>query len=587
MPTTNQSTETIWRGTALSRGVSIGPLYYFSPYLERIGQPRPLCPGEEPEECLRFQQALKKSRLDLERIREDLVRERVREGAQILEAHLQMMLDPGLIHMTEEEIWRLKPAEVAFQGVIESYVKKFAQLKDPFFRERAHDVLDIARRVVGHLCECEFDQWETLPEPSILIAEELSSTLVAELSAKQVIGLITAKGSDTSHAAILARAKGIPYISGIPYQELQQAGGRQAILDAREGRVIVDPSASSLKAFLATKQRLEREMRSLAHSRTLRAETIDGYEVRLSANIDVEGELDLLHQYGGQGVGLFRSEYVFLKHEKFPDEEEQFLIYKGLIEKMQGLPIVIRTFDVGGDKGTFQPNQREDNPYLGCRAIRFLLKEKQIFRTQLRAILRAAIYGDVAIMFPMVSGLSELKEAKHLLLQVASELEKEKMPHQRKIRIGSMIEVPSAAILSDLIACECDFLSIGTNDLVQYSLAVDRGNERLSSFYTPTHPGVIRLIKTVVMQANQQGIPVTLCGEIAADPRFTPLLLGLGVHELSVAARHIPVVKQQVRCTSILRASHLAEEVLRLSEPEEIAALLEQEYREQEHYLAD
>lgn len=571
--------ELIWRGTALSRGVAMGPLFYFSPHMERVGRPIPIQKGKEEEECLRFHHALDKSRADLERIREELINDRVKEGAQILEAHLQMMLDPGLIRMTEEEIWHLKPAETAFQEVIESYVNRFAQLKDPFFRERAHDVLDIARRVVGHLCEIEFDQWVSLPEPSILVAEELSSTLVAELSAKQVIGLITAKGSDTSHAAILARAKGIPFISGIPHQELKQASGKYAILDAREGKVIVDPSPTSMKAFLETKQRLEVEMRSLESARGLKAETTDGYEVRLSANIDVEGELDLLHQYGGQGVGLFRSEYVFLKHEKFPDEEAQFIIYKGIVEKMRGLPIVIRTFDVGGDKGSFQPHSREDNPYLGCRAIRFLLREKKIFKTQLRAILRAAVFGDVAIMFPMVSGLSELKEAKNLLLQVEMELEREQIPHRKNIRVGSMIEVPSAAILADLIAKECDFLSIGTNDLVQYSLAVDRGNERLSSFYTPTHPGVIRLIKMVVNEANRQGIPVTLCGEIAADPRFTPLLLGLGVHELSVAARHIPVVKQQVRFTSIVRAAHLAEEVLNLSEPEEIADLLEAEYR--------
>lgn len=570
-----------WPGTTLSRGVAMGPLYFFSPFVQIVETKGPIQPQEVERECLRLSGALDKSRCDLERIRENLLKDRVQEGAQIIEAHLQMLFDPSLIRLTEIEIRKLKPAEMAFQTVIDIYVERFAQLKDPFFRERAHDVKDIARRVIGHLCSFKFDQWENLPEPSLLVAEELSSTLVAELSPQRVMGLITLKGSNTSHSAILARAKGIPFISGIPIEELRDSEAKLAILDAREGKIILDPSSESLKEFFETREHLEREMSALASSKNLKAETFDGYEMRLSANIDVEGELDLLHQYGGQGVGLFRSEYIFLKNEKFPNEEEQFHIYKGIIEKMKGLPIVIRTFDVGGDKGKFPTTLQEDNPYLGCRAIRFLLKERTIFRTQLRAILRAAVYGEVALMFPMVSGLSELKEAKKLLLEVEGELEKEGLPYQKKIRLGSMIEVPSAAILSDLIAKECDFLSIGTNDLVQYSLAVDRGNEHLSSFYTPTHPGVIRLIKTVVTEANRQGIPVTLCGEIAADPRFTPLLMGLGVHELSVSARHIPVVKQQVRLTSIVRAAHLAEEILTLGEPEEIAALLEEEYKKQ------
>ena len=570
--------DKVRKGTSLSRGVAFGPLHYFNPKELKIKPKGPIAATEVEAECLRFQQALEKSRLDLERIRDNLVQERVQEGVQILEAHLQMLYDPGLIRTTEMEIRSLKWAEEAFQSVIDTYVARFFQLKDPFFRERANDVKDIARRVIGHLCELHFDQWEILEEPSILVAEELSSTLVAELSPKRVVGLITTKGSITSHSAILARAKGIPFVSGIELAELIDKKVEKAIIDAAEGKVVLDPSRSSEQAFLSMKAQLESEMRNFVAARDLKAETFDGFEVCLSANIDVDSELDLIHQFGAHGVGLFRSEYIFLKSEKIPSEEEQFKIYKGIVEKMKGRPIVIRTFDVGGDKGSFQTGAREANPYLGCRAIRFLLKEKKIFRTQLRAILRAAVYGDVAIMFPMVSGLSELKEAKKLLLQIEDELEKEGLAHRKQIRLGSMIEVPSAAIIADLIAKECDFLSIGTNDLVQYSLAVDRGNEHLSSFYTPTHPGVIRLIKTIVTEANRQGIPVTLCGEIAADPRFTPLLLGLGV-QLSVAVRHIPIIKQQVRLTSIIRAAHLAEEALNLGDPEEIAALLESEYR--------
>lgn len=567
------------KGTSLSKGVAIAPLFFFTPKITPLIFSASIKQKEIQSECCRFQLALTKCRSEIEKIRDDLIQEQIQQGVvAILDSHLQIMLDPGLIEMTQKEITSLKPAEIAFQTVIDYYIEKFKKLRDPFFRERANDIQDIARRVVANLCETKFDQWESIREPSILVADELSSTMVAELCPHLVVGILTTKGSDTSHAAILARAKGIPFISGIKLKDLEHQVFGQVILDARKGIVILNPSLESLTSFLETKNKIEEEQENLKASRNLKAETFDGYEIRLSANIDVEDELDHLHQYGGHGVGLFRSEFVFLKHEIFPTEEEQYLIYKNVVDKMSGMPLVIRTFDVGGDKGNFNTPIKEDNPYLGCRSIRFFLKERLIFKSQLRAILRAAVAGDVSLMFPMVAGLSELKEAKVILKEVEKELEREGVVYKKDIRLGSMIEVPSAAILSDLIAKECDFLSIGTNDLVQYSLAIDRGNDLLSGFYTPTHPGVIRLIKTVVTEANRQGIPVNVCGEIAADPRFTPLLLGLGVHELSVSARHIPFIKQQVRRISIVRAAKLAEEALNLGEPAEIASLLDKEY---------
>lgn len=592
----NLATEVVLKGTPLSRGVAIGPLFFIDPWIEKIESSRILTLEEVAEEKVRFREALSKSRHDMERIKLNLENEGLSEGAGILEAHVQIMNDPGLTLGTERLIEQLKPAEMAFQRVVESYLERFEQIKNPFFKERAHDLRDIARRVWHHLREVQFDQWQNLPCPSIFVTSELSPTLVAEFTSDQVIGILTEKGSENSHAAILARAKGIPFISGISLHEIEEIQAQDSkkfvVMDAREGKVIFNPALETLEFFRETGAYIEKELEALKNSRGLTAETFDGYEVRLSANIDVDAELDLLHQYGGQGVGLFRSEYVFLKHEIFPHEEEQFAIYKDIVDRMKGLPLVIRTFDVGGDKGhvggyshhghqtnSYPASHREDNPFLGCRAIRFLLREQTVFKTQLKAILRAAAYGEVSLMFPMVSGLSELKEAKKLLAQVEAELEKEGHLFKRKIRLGCMIEVPSAAIIADLIAKECDFLSIGTNDLVQYALAVDRGNELLSGIYTPTHPCVIRLIKMVVTEANRQGIPVSICGEIAADPRFTPLLLGLGVHELSVAARYIPTIKKQVRATSIVRAAELAEEVLYLGDPVEIAELLEREYQ--------
>lgn len=303
--------------------------------------------------------------------------------------------------------------------------------------------------------------------------------------------------------------------------------------------------------------------------------------MRLSANIDMVDDVDTFHKYGGHGVGLFRSEYIFLSNDTFPTEEDQFVLYQQIVRKMNGLPIVIRTFDFGGDKWLLkQPMAIDGNPFLGCRAIRFLLKERDIFKAQLRAILRASAFGDVSLMFPMISAYSELMEAKEIVKEAREELRKRGEYTADGMRIGSMIEVPSAVIIADLLAKECDFLSIGTNDLVQYSLAVDRRNHSASGFYASTDPSVIRMIKQVVCEANHHGIPVTVCGEIAADPRFTPLLLGLGVHELSVAARYIPMIKRAIRNTAIVDATFLAERVLTLTNSRDILDLLNQEYQQ-------
>jgi len=418
-----------------------------------------------------------------------------------------------------------------------------------------------------------------IPPNSIIFARELTASDTAEADSA-VQAFVTETGSSTSHAAIVAKAKGIPYVTNIDFDRLGHGFHEQTVIvDGRTGEIIVNPSDETLQKFESLRKQLDGHLSRLGEIGQLKSETYDGYHVRLSANIEVANELEMLHRHGGEGVGLFRSEYLFLANECFPTEEEQFLIYKDIVEKMRGLPIVIRTFDVGGDKCLGDDHPFEGNPFLGCRAIRFLLKEKEIFRTQLRAILRASAYGDVRLMFPMVSALPELIEAKKIVKEVRAELEIKKVPMSNHIKIGCMIEVPSAAIISDLLAKECDFLSIGTNDLVQYALAVDRGNLAMSNLYTPTHPSVMRLIRLIVSEANNQGIPVTVCGEVAADPRFTPLLLGLGVHELSVALRYLPIVKNAIRNTSIVEASRIAERAMQLTTAEEIQAMLDEEYR--------
>lgn len=568
------------RGMPICRGIAVGKPFFFAFFDDDI--PEFSIPANEIEdEVLRYRRALNRSKEDVSRLMRQLEEERIMEGAAILDSHQQMMQDPLLTFEVEKLIRATrKNAEFAFQTVIKQCQKKFSSMADPFFRERFKDIQDISRRVMGYLRESVSFTLADIPSDAIVFAHEFTPSDIAEAGNSAVGALISNSGSTTSHSAIVARAKGIPFVSNVNFESLDLEDVTQVIVDGRTGVVIINPSTATLIHYRSLCDKLRLQLHKMNEAGKLDAETYDGYKIRLSANIDVAPETDLLHKYGGSGVGLFRSETVFLTHDTFPTEDEQFEIYRRIVEKMHGLPIAIRTFDIGGDKQLSNKKAAvEGNPYLGCRAIRFMLKEQEIFKTQLKAILRASAFGDVSIMFPMISTLSELRDAKMLLQEAREELSKRNVKSAAHIRIGCMIEVPSAAIISDLLARECDFLSIGTNDLVQYALAVDRDNHELNSLYSPTHPSVIRLIRLIVSEANLHNIPVTVCGEVAADPRFTPLLLGLGVHELSVASRYLPIVKNAIRNTSIVAASKLAEEVMLLTTSQEIEDLLNEQYR--------
>jgi phosphotransferase system enzyme I (PtsI) len=569
------------QGASISRGIAIG-----KPFI--LVFPETDCPSyslscdEEVErEILTFKHAVACSQDELRRLQQQLEGEGAIEGMSIVEALLQVMNDPLIASEVEEEVRRTKKnAESIFMKKIKNLEKRFTELKDPFYRERFRDIKDVARRIRLHLSDNVHHELPPIPKNAIVFARELAISDTATAKSNHVAAFVSEVGGSNSHAAILAKAEGIPYVSNVDFALVEHFKDQEVIVDGRTGSIILSPTDATLKKYRLLKKQLEYHYRSLERVGLLEAETYDGYKIRISANIEMLSEMDLLHKYGGSGVGLFRSEFMFLMKDKVPSEDEQFENYRGLVTKVQGLPFVIRTFDIGGDKfvGSHQI-QHETNPLLGCRAIRFLLKERDIFKTHLRAILRASAYGDVRIMFPMISSLWELREAKSLLLEAQDELRNEGVKIAKKIRIGCMIEVPSAAIIADILASECDFLSIGTNDLVQYSLAVDRGSQDVHPCYAPTHPSVIRLIKLVVTQANAYKIPVTICGEIAADPRFTPLLIGLGIQELSVASRYIPFVKNAIRNNSFIAATQLAEKVLQLATTYEIAEVLSAEYQ--------
>lgn len=569
--------EIILKGIPISKGIAIGRPYFFAQE-DHVVPEFTIEPHQIEEEVARYQLAVSLSCEEIKAIHSRLQNDKVFDGTAILEAHLQILQDPLLTMQVEDQIrQRRTNAEIVFQNVISGYQKKFNAIEDPFFRDRFKDIKDISRRILDHLRSKIKVSFNEIPDNSIIFALDIASFDVA--GAQGVAGFVTQEGGLASHAAIVAKAKGIPYVSGVALDKLTMSKDSMVILDGRTGHIILNPTKETLQCYSQLKNQLS-VFHSFVSNNTLEPETYDGYRIQLSANVEMISEVDSLKQMGGIGVGLFRTESVFLSKNTFPSEKEQFAVYRTFVEKMEGRSIVIRIFDLGGDKFLGNvPYGKEANPFLGCRALRFLLKEKKLFKMQLRAILRASAYGDVSILFPMVSTLSELREAKSLLYECREELIQEGVEIAGSLPMGCMIEVPSAAMIADILAKECDFLSIGTNDLVQYSLAVDRTNRSLEYLYTPSHPSVVRLIKLVVSEANMHGIPVTMCGEMAADPRFTHLLLGLGVHELSVAARTIPIIKNAIRSTSIIEASKLAEKALQLTTPEEIEKLITDEYR--------
>ncbi len=490
-----------------------------------------------------------------------------------------MMLEDPLITTQIETVVRStkQNAEYAFQSAIQEYQSKFDALSDPFFRDRFKDIQDISRRVMEYLNKGRFVSLNDIAPGSIVFAADLTPSDMAEAKSAAIEGFVTEVGGVTSHTAIVAIAKGIPYVANVSFDVLDLSQQYIVIIDGRKGEVILNPTPRTLAKYEKLKTQLQGEMKILERMCSLAAETYDGYSIRLSANIEMSHQLDLVHRYGAHGVGLFRSEYIFFPKNEIPSEEAQYQIYRQIIQKMKGLPLVIRVFDLGGDKslpGYSLP--KEGNPFLGCRAVRFLLREKQILKAQMRAIIRAGLGSPVSVLFPMVSTLSEFIEVKHIVRETEGELG---VNPQEGIRIGCMIEVPSAAMIVDHLAKECDFIAVGTNDLVQYSLAVDRGNQYLTNLYDPTNPSILRLIKLITSEADQYQVPVSVCGEIAADPRFTSLLLGLGVQELSVAPRYLPIIKKAIRKTSIVEAVDLAERAMCAASSQEVLMLISNDYK--------
>lgn len=580
--------EVVLRGLPISKGIGIGFPFFFASIDDQT--PEIAIPTTEIDvEIDRYRRALEKSRQDVEVLQKLSIGEGPSEIASILGAHLEMMKDPLLTSVIEARIRDMKRnTESIFIHIIEEYKARFKTLKSHYFQERVRDIVDVSRRILGHLSPLEQLKMTEVPHNSIILTQELVPSETVEANASLVSAFVTAAGGITSHAAIIARAKGIPYVANVDIKQLKKTEVHSIVVDGSGGLVILNPTKATLKRYQEMQKSYQKNYKMLKSSAHLKGETIDGYEVRIFANLENPKEIDQIIKAGASGIGLFRSEYLFLAKKEFPTEQEQFLVYKKMVRALKGRPLVVRVFDVGGDKKVEMPPDNphakyftdigpELNPALGCRAIRFLLRYPELLEAQLRAILRASLYGEIHILIPMISDVSEVRQVRKLVDKIKRELNKQSRKTAKDIPIGCMIEVPSSAIMCDALALESDFLSIGTNDLVQYILAADRSNNYTADLYYSTHPSIIRLIRMVVASANSARKPVIICGEYAADPSLIPLLIGLGIREFSVAARHIPIVKHTIRKWRILDACRLAEEALEYPSASELGDFLAQE----------
>ena len=540
--------ERLFQGVGVAPGIAKGKILVHLQEEEIISF-RDLKDSELDAEVARFEAALLATRRELLALQERLSKSPAAGDAGIFDAHLLVLEDPSLIDDVIGGIRRERHnAEFVFQRVAHTFINTLSAIDDPYLRERAIDLEDVSRRILRHLLGKPGQRLAGHSRDHIIVADDLTPSDTASLDRETVAGFITEKGSKTSHSAIVARSLGIPAIAGVEGICGDLVNGDYVLMDGYSGRLYLNPTEATCRSYQALAEVKEQVEEGLEELRSLDAVTRDGRRITLAANIEFPDELDEVSLSGAEGIGLYRTEFLYFNRTTPPEEEEQYAVYRTVAERVSPHPVIIRTLDIGGDKPTECLDLGEEqNPFLGCRAIRFCLNNPGIFKTQLRAILRAAVHGNLKIMFPMISGLEELSHAKVLLAEAVTELAKRGVAHRADIGVGMMIEVPSAAIMAASLAREVDFFSIGTNDLLQYLMAVDRGNERIAHLHDPSNPAVVRVLKGIVDAAHEAGIWVGVCGELAGDIEYTPMLLGLGVDELSASASSVPRIKKAVR----------------------------------------
>jgi phosphotransferase system enzyme I (PtsI) len=566
--------EKLFRGIAVSAGICRGKILVLD-RAQHVITRRQLADTETPVEVGRFEKALVQTRQQISEVQRKLIENMGTKEGDIFEAHLLMLEDRMLVDEVIRTIKEQKVnAESAFHAVSERYAAALAAVDDEYLRERANDMRDLTSRVLDNLLQVKSQvDLRNITEPCILVGHDLSPSTTAQLDKKMVLGFATDIGGKTSHTAIIARSLGIPAVVGLKTASEEFVTGDYALLDGYNGTVIVNPTDQTLFEYgqlSRIKASLEEKLREIQNQPAV---TLDGKFIHLSANIEDQNDIESVIANGAEGVGLFRTEFLFISRDSLPSEEDQYKAYRQVAACLQPHPVIIRTLDLGGDKFASHLHlAQEMNPFLGWRAIRFCLAQPELFRTQLRAILRASAEGNVKMMYPMISGLDELNQANALVEKCKVELRAEKIPFDENMEIGAMVEIPSAALIAETLAKRLKFFSIGSNDLIQYTLAADRTNEKVSHLYEPTHPAILRLIKMTVDAAHQHGVWVGVCGEIAGDPVLAPLLIGLGVDELSAAPPVVPQVKYIVRRLKLAEAQELAAFALQCESPSEIYA---------------
>jgi phosphotransferase system enzyme I (PtsI) len=564
MAKTGAEPEVIYEGIPASPGIAIAPVHviargFSAPEVYAIEE------SDIERERDRFREAVeitKRQLIELQSRLEDLAGN---NESGIFEAHVMMLEDRAVVERVLGAIGsRQQNAEYAFYAVMQNFLEAMRRIPDPFLRERTADIEDVAQRVLRNFAPDSEARHQGPDDHHILVAYDLAPSDTASMNRRHVLGFATEQGSINSHTAILARAFGVPAVVGLEGAVIDVMALAPAILDGYTGKLILHPSAETLERYHNLSDAKARVRRSLESKRGAATETADGREITVSANIEIVDELPLVKRSGAKGIGLYRTEYLLLDGEDMPDEKRQVEIYSRVAREMAPNMVIIRTLDAGGDKLPVEPlTDPEPNPFLGWRGIRVSLARPSMFREQIRAVLQASAFGKVAVMFPMISGLSEVWRCKEMVRRCMDELDKEGVPFDHELPVGIMIEVPAAAICADLLAPEVDFFSIGTNDLIQYTVAVDRVNPHVAELYRPTHPAVIRLIKRTIDAATDNGIWTGICGEMAGDIRLTPLLIGLGVEELSVGPQQVPSVGQAIRSLSYAECAAMSDEALR------------------------
>ncbi|MGJ3241556.1 MAG: phosphoenolpyruvate--protein phosphotransferase [Opitutales bacterium] len=582
MASQSAENERVLRGIPASPGVAHGHAFVF--LQTEIDIPAyPVDPENWKLEIQRFDNALVQTRQEIKKLRQEVAGKLGEAEAQIFDAHLLVLEDKALIdEVIKEQEETGFNIEHCFHTVSQRYIDFFDSIDDEYMKERMADIRDVTRRLLRNLLGRAGADLRGSANDRILVAEDFSPSDAAILDGKKVLGLLADTGGRTSHAVIMARSLEVPAVVGLNNATEQIAPGDLLLVDGYEGVVIIRPTEQTLYRYgkIETQRRNIREM--LTREAKEPAYTADGREFILRANIDSPADIEPSLRYGARGIGLFRTENLFLRDKYFPDEDQQFAHYREVAEGIAPRAVTIRTLDLGGDKNVagLASQAEEENPFMGFRAIRFCLQHTDVFKAQIRAILRATRHGKVKMMYPMVSGLDELLAANRIVGEAMADLSTRGEPYDPEISVGTMIEVPSAAYTADLLARECSFFSIGTNDLIQYLFAADRLNERIAHLYQPSHPAVVRTLKAVIDAGHRHKIPVGICGEMAGDPLYTGLLVGLGADELSITPSLLPEVKYLLRRISFKDAQKLARRVLELGNTDTIREQLDTFYQE-------